>query len=212
MGWGWQSSGDGCTVQKFRVWGTGEASLERLSRSTRTRSQLERSVGKSQSAPGMGCVQGPSHSATPLPGRGLFWGRREERANYTSLTGQSLHTHTHTRTHGEGTHVAGSFPLDMLTCRQATPLPCRKGRRGCKGHGGGQLKREAVGRGIEAPGGESRAKTKRKDGRWTLKTEQKIVNSIQGRGRRGSHQHTACSTHQEKVLSTPCPSWGSRLA
>lgn len=197
-------------MQKFRVWGTGEASLERLSRSARTCSQLEQSAGKSQSTPGMGCVQGPSHSATSLARRRLF-GKKGGNSQLYLLHG-AIPAHTHTHTHWERTRVAGSFPLDMLTCRQAIPLPCRKGRRGCKGHGGGQLKREAVGRGIEAPGGESRAKTKRKDGGWSLKTEQKIVNSIQGRERRGSHQHTTCSTHRGKVLSTPCPSWWSHLA
>lgn len=167
--------------------------------------------GKARAHRGWGVCRDHPTVPPPLQG-GDYLGRREETANYTSLMGQSLHTHTHAHTHWERTHVAGSFPLDMLTCRQAIPLPCGKGRRGCKGHGGGQLKREAVGRGIEAPGGESRAKTKRKDGGWSLKTEQKIVNSIQGRERRGSHQHTTCSTHQGKVLSTPGPSWWSHLA
>lgn len=97
----------------------------------------------------------------------------------------------------------------MLTCRQPTPLPCRKGRRRCKGHGGGQLKREAVGRGIETPGSVSRAKTKRKDGGWSLKTKQNIVNSTEGRGR-GARTSTRMQ-HTRGVLSTPGPSGTSHL-
>lgn len=108
-------------------------------------------------------------------------------------------THKHTRTHGEGWIIR----LDMLTCRQVTPLPCRKGRRRCKGHGGGQLKREAVGKGIEAPGGKSRAKIKKKRWRmgWSLKTEQKIVNSVHGRGR-GAHTSTSHAAHTRGRSST----------
>lgn len=132
--------------------------------------------------------------------------RRAERP-LPLLHRQSLCRYTHT--HREGTHMAERFQMDMLTCRQATPLPCRKGRRGCKGHGGGQLKREAVGRGIETPGSESRAKTKRKDGGWSLKTKQNIVNSTEGRGGGLAPAH-ACSTHGgSSALPAPpgCPTW-----
>lgn len=140
---GWCSGGDGCTVQKFRVWGTGEASFERFIRSTWTHIQLERSAGKSQSTLGMGCVQGPPRTNS-FAGRRSFWGRGRKD---TSLVGQSLHTPP------QGRHTrCGVVPLDMLTCGQATPLPWRKGRRRHKGHGGGQLKRSS-GAGDQSPRG-----------------------------------------------------------
>lgn len=167
--------------------------------------------GKARAHQGWGVCR--DHPAVPPPlQEGDYFGGEGRKEPIIPPPWGNPCTRTHTRTQGRHTQVAGSLPLDMLTCRQATPLPCKKGRCRRKGHGGGQLKREAVGRGIEAPGGESRAKTKRKDGGWSLKTEQKIVNSIQGRGWRGSHQHTACSTHRGKVLSTPCPLWGSHLS
>lgn len=145
-------------------------------------------------------------AGTPM--ESFFWGvkKKEERANSSSLAGQSLHTRTHT---GKARTERGRFLSDMLTCRRATALPCGQGRRGRKGHGGGELKREAAGRGTEAPWGESRAKTKRKDGGWSLKTEQKSVSAMQGTGRRGWHRHAA---HTGKVFSAPCPSWGHRRA
>lgn len=139
--------------------------------------------------------------------RGIFEGekkRRKEPILPPSRGNPCTHTHM-----GKARTERGRFLSDMLTCRRATALPCGQGRRGRKGHGGGELKREAAGRGTEAPRGESRAKTKRKDGGWSLKTEQKSVSATQGTGRRGWHRHAA---HTGKVLSAPCPSWGHRRA
>lgn len=141
----------------------------------------------------------------PLQGGDYFGGEGQKE----TITPPSWAIPAQTHTHREGTHMAERFQVDMLTCRQATPLPCRKGRRGCKGHGGGQLKREAVGRGIETPGSESRAKTKRKDGGWSLKTKQNIVNSAEGRGQ-GARIGTRMQ-HTWGILSTPGPSRASHL-
>jgi len=144
----------------------------------------------------MGCVQGPSRRATARARSGRLRGRREQRANPTSLTGQSLHTHTDT----ERRHA-----WDTLTCRE--------GRRGRKGHGGGQLKREAVGRGVETPGGRIQSQNKKKRWRMESKNETKDCQLNTGERVEGltPAHHTTCSTHRGKVLSAPCPSRGSHL-
>lgn len=124
--------GGGCTVQSHSFWGVG-AALEGTAEL-----ELREMAGKGV------CAGTPRES--------VFWGvkKKEERANSSSLAGQSLHTRTHT---GKARTERGRFLSDMLTCRRATALPCGQGRRGRKGHGGGELKREAAGRGTEAPWG-----------------------------------------------------------
>lgn len=84
--------------------------------------------------------------------------------------------HTRSPQDGYTQHQGEGLKPNTLTCMHATPLPHGKGGRGHKDHGGEQLKREAVGRETKAPGGESGAQRKKKDGGWSLKTEQKIVN------------------------------------
>lgn len=126
-------------------------------------------------------MQGPSHSAASLGGRASSGGRREEKAISPSLVGQSLRTCTHTWGRGRQ-HDAGWFQLDMLTCRRVTPLPRRKGRRGCKGHGGGQLKREAVGKGLGAPGVRVQSQNKKK--RWRMESKNRTKNCQLNTGER----------------------------
>lgn len=143
--------------------------------------------------------------------RGIFFfggvKKKEERANSSSLAGQSLHTRTHT---GKARTERGRFLSDMLTCRRATALPCGQGTRGRKGHGGGELKREAAGRGTEAPWGESRAKNKKK--RWRMESKNRTKKCQRNAGDGAEGLAPACSTHTGKVLSAPCPSWGHRRA
>lgn len=67
------------------------------------------------------------------------------------------------------------------------------------------------GGGSQPRGGESRAKTKRKDGGWSLKTEQKSVSAMQGWGEGVA---LACSTRgdgPQRSMPLTGPSVGSPL-
>ena len=98
----------------------------------------------------------------------------------------------HTWAHGEGTQWF------HRTCLP-TALPCGKGTRGREGHGGGELKSEAVGRGIAAPGGRIQSQNKKK--RWRMESKNRTKKCQRNAGM-GRGVALAC-THV--VLSVPCP-------